>query len=320
MNEEKVLGIDVSKNTFDVALMLGGKFRHKKFNNDAAGFDALSKWLARWVENETVVVCLEATGIYGEALSEYLHDQGHRVSVVNPARIKGYAQSELVRAKTDKIDATLIARFCAALRPEAWTPPPKEVRELRDLVRRLDALHGMHQQEANRLESANGVVAERLRVHLAYLKEEIDYTRQLIRDHIDQDPDMKRKRDLLESIPGVGEATIQVVLSEFSDVGQFKNAKALAAYIGVTPSVKQSGTSVKGRGAMSRMGRSRLRKSFFMPALVALRHNPVMKDLKARLTAAGKAKMTIVGAAMRKLIHLIYGVLKNGVPFRADFA
>ncbi len=314
-----ILGIDISKKKFDVALLRDGKLRHKHFSNDTRGFEALSAWLVKQ-KVDAVTACLESTGIYSEALSEYLFDQGHLVSVVNPSRVKGYAQSEMLRVKTDQVDATVIARFCAAIDPEPWTPPSKSVRLIRDLVRRLESLTAMHQQESNRLEAVSELVEAQVHKHLAFLAEEISTIKALIRDRIDDDPDLREKRDLLKSIPGVGEATINTVLSEFSQIDQFKNAKALAAYVGVTPKIRESGSSVRGRSMMSKMGRSKLRKSFFMPALVALRYNPIIVALKERLTKAGKAKMAIVGAAMRKLIHIIYGVLKHKQPFRADYA
>ena len=319
MTMKTTLGIDVSKQKFDVALLRENKLKHKKFSNNLKGHDALLTWLQQQ-NASNVHVCMEATGIYGEALAEHLYDAGLAVSIVNPARVKGFAQSEQRRTKTDKVDAGVIARFCAALEPGLWQPQPRKIRQLRDLVRRLEALNGMHQQEANRLEGADGFIAEQLQDHIDYLNTEIKKVKKLIRQHIDNHPDLKQRKALLESIPGIGEATINVILSEFGTITQFKNAKALAAFIGVAPRIRQSGTSLRGRGTMSKMGRSALRKAFFMPALVALRHNPVLIELKARLTRAGKPKMAIVGAAMRKLVHIIYGVLKNGVPFDEKFA
>ena len=319
MKVTPILGIDISKRKFDVALLRGDKLRHKHFNNDKKGFQTLSGWLEKQ-KVDSVIACMEATGIYGEALSEYLFDQGHAVSVVNPSQIKSFGQSEMVRVKTDKVDAGVIARFCAANKPSLWTPLPTNIRQFRDLVRRLESLNAMHRQETNRLEAVSGVIEAQIHKHLGFLAEEIKAIKALIRTRINDDPDLREKRDLLKSIPGVGEATINTVLSEFSQIDQFKNAKALAAFVGVTPKIRESGTSVRGRSMMSKMGRSSLRKSFFMPALVALRYNPIIMALKERLTKAGKAKMAIVGAAMRKLIHIIYGVLKHKQPFRADFA
>ena len=167
---------------------------------------------------------------------------------------------------------------------------------------------------------AQDIVVSRLEEHIAYLDQEIKTTKQHIRDHIDQHPDLKEQQTQLESIPGIGETTIHVVLSEFAHIEKFRTAKQLAAFIGVAPKERQSGSSLRGRTMMSKTGRSQLRKAFFMPALVALRYNPILMELKRRLTDAGKPKMAIVGAAMRKLVHLIYGVLKSGVPFDADYA
>lgn len=317
--DDITLGIDISKKKFDVALYISGKLKHKTFKNEKSGFNYLSEWLAK-NDATSLHVCMEASGIYGEALAEFLHDMGLAISIVNPARIKGYAQSELKRSKTDKQDAGLIARFCAAMRPELWHPQPREIRQLRDLVRRLEALNDMRQQEINRKEAATDIVLEQLERHIDYLDKEIKETKRLINQHIDNHPDLKDRKRLLESIPGIGEATINVILSEFSDISQFKNAKALAAFIGVAPRVRQSGTSLRERGMMSKMGRRALRKAFFMPALVAMRYNPSVMELKERMTEAGKPKMSIVGASMRKLIHIIYGVLKNGVPYDEKWA
>lgn len=178
----------------------------------------------------------------------------------------------------------------------------------------------MQQQEKNRLEAASDIVEAQLLRHIDYLHQEIQQTKRLINQHIDHHPDLKNRKQLLASIPGIGDITISVILAEFGNVTQFKNAKALAAFMGVAPRTRQSGTSLTGRGMMSKTGRSKLRKAFFMPALVALRFNPVIKAMKIRLTKAGKSKMAIVGAAMRKLVPIIYGVLKNEVPFDARFA
>ncbi len=313
------VGIDISKKTFDVSLFKNKKFKQKKYSNDNRGFKLFFEWLKKQ-DALSAHICMEATGIYGEALAEYLYDKGLSVSIVNPVRIKGFAQSELARTKTDKMDAKLIARFCTAMNPGLWQPQPIEIRGLRNLVRRLEALNAMHQQETNRLEAASDMIEEQLLRHLKFLKQEIKDTKSLAKDYIEQHPELKKRQALLESIPGIGEATIHVILSEFGSIAQFKNAKALAAYIGVAPRIRQSGSSLRTRGMMSKMGRSKLRKAFFMPALVALRYNPLIVKLKERLTDSGKSKMTIVGAAMRKLVHLIYGVLKNGVPFDQHFA
>ena len=316
--DNPILGIDISKKTFDVALLRGEKFKHKKFRNSEAGFTELSAWLSRF-EVQQLYACMEATSTYGEALAEYLFESGHKVSVVNPARIKGFAQGELMRTKTDKSDASLIARFCLAMAPSLWVPEPREIKLLRDLTRRYESLLDMRQQEVNRLDVSNEELQIDIQKHIVYLDKAIAETKKRISNHIDNHPDLKHKKELLNSIPGVGEATINVILSEFSDISRFDTAKQLASFIGLAPRHRLSGSSVRGRTAMSKIGNAQIRKSFFMPALVAMKYNPVLIEMKSRLLKAGKPKMLIVGAAMRKLIHIIYGVLKNDQPFDADF-
>ena len=163
-----VLGIDVAKLKIEVALLVDGKVKNKSFKNTMEGFEALALWL-RKLGTPQVQACLEATGNYGEDLAIYLHEAGHSVSIVNPARIKGFAQSELIRTKTDKIDAGIIARFCLAMRPETWIPPSPEVRLLRALVRRADSLIDMLTQEKNRLATAHESVIPLIKDHMGYL-------------------------------------------------------------------------------------------------------------------------------------------------------
>ena len=156
-----IIGIDISKLKFDLCLLReNGKLKHKVFPNTANGFVQLSAWLQKQ-RVELVHACMEATGTYGEALAFYLFDAGHQVSIINPATIKAYAQSHLSRTKTDKVDATLIAQFCQERKPPAWSPLPREVRDLQSFVRRLESLLEMHQMEANRLEA--GTSAEQVR-------------------------------------------------------------------------------------------------------------------------------------------------------------
>ena len=193
------VGIDVSKNTLDAALLkAAGKPRHKVFANTAAGHAQLLSWLQ---ENGVQAghACLEATGTWADAIALALHAAGHKVSLVNPALIRAFGQSQLKRTKTDKADAQLIARFCQMHQPPAWTPPAPELRELQALVRRLESLEEMHLMEENRLASGVecGAVQASLQEHLVYLQQQIDKTRQHIKDHIDRHPDLKEKANLL---------------------------------------------------------------------------------------------------------------------------
>lgn len=317
---DAVLGIDIAKTKFVVALLtLEGKVRHKSCRNTVDGFEDLAGWLARHHIGR-VHACLEATGTYGDALATWLHDAGHTVSVVNPAVIRAYAGSQLTRSKTDRIDAALIARFTATQQPPAWTPPPCEIRALQALVRRLDALHGMRSQEANRLAAGVALADVRASIEaiLTSLDAQIAHVQQLVRDHIDRHPGLRQQHDLLTSIPGIGDATAALLIAELFDK-RYASARQAAAFAGLVPRLMESGMQ-RGRSRLSKIGPSRLRKALYFPALAALRFNPTIRAVRARLRAAGKPPMVIVGAAMRKLIHLAYGVLKSGKAYEPTCA
>lgn len=313
-----ILGIDVSKQKFDVALLRGGKFKNKAFKNNKEGFENLSLWLQKQgVEHSHV--CLEATSTYGEKLAAHLHDAGHMVSIVNPARIKGFAQSELLRTKNDKVDAGLIARFCLAMSPEAWIPPAPAIRDLQALVRRADALIAMRIQEENRLGVSHSTVEHSIKEHISYLESEIEKIKNQIREAMNNDSNLKSKRDLLVSIPGISDTTIAVILSELNALEHFDNPRKVVAFIGLAPKDTLSGTSVKGKPRICKIGNSRLRKALYMPALAAIKHNPIIAIFYNRLKEKGKKGKVIVCAIMRKLVHMIFGILKSGMPFNPNY-
>jgi len=313
-----VLGIDIAKQKFDVALLVDGKTKHKSCKNSVEGFEMLKLWLEKQ-GTQKVHACLEATGNYGEDLAIYLHEAGHIVSIVNPARIKGFGQSELIRTKTDKIDAALIARFCVAMTPEPWIPPAPEIRSLRALVRRVDSLVDMRSQEKNRISTAHESVIPLIREHIAYLDKEIEKIRRQIADLIDQNPDLKQKKDLLDSIPGLGKATIPHLLAELNDLEKFRHVREVVAFIGLAPKETLSGSSIKGKPRLCKIGHVRLRKALYMPALVSIQCNPVMIAFYNRLKDKGKNGKVIVCAIMRKLVHVIFGVLKSGKKYDPDY-
>jgi transposase len=314
------LGIDISKKDFHVVLLMGEtRTKPRKFTNDLQGFESLQQWLKQ-KEIEQMHACMEATSIYGDALAEFLYSLGFEVSIVNPTRIKGFAKSELLRTKTDSVDAALIARFCAAIKPALWQPTAPELKELQALMRRLDSLQEMVTAEHNRLETATTKVAELTQSHLNYLHEQQTLIKQLISDHFDQHPDLKQQRDLLVSIPGIGSQTAAVLLSEIGRIEDYQNARQLAAHAGLTPCERSSGTSVHGKTRLSCTGNSRLRKALYMPAVVSMRHNPLLKAFCERLLDRGKAKMQAIGAIMRKLVHLAFGILKSQKPFDPNYS
>jgi transposase len=319
---EPILGIDIAKLKFNVCLInQSGKLKHKVFSNTAAGFDQLKAWLSK-LGIQRVHACLEATGTYGEALSLLLHQLGHTVSVINPAAVKAFAGSRLSRTKTDRVDAELIARFCLAQAPPAWTPLSPEVRELQALVRRLESLQEMRVMEEHRLSSGINVDSVRHSVeeHLAYLNQEIKRTEELIRDHLNSNLTLKQQSELLDSIPGIAETTAALLLSEITDINQYRSARQVAAYAGLVPRERQSGRSVSGRTRLSKIGNARLRRALYFPAITALRCSPFFQQWAEGLRERGKSKMSVICAVMRKLVHLAYGVLKNSKPFDPEWA
>jgi transposase len=311
-----ILGIDVAKLTLEVALLMDGAYHHATFDNSRAGFKSLLKWLGK-PQAGRVHACLEATGMYGEALAEFLHCAGHGVSVVNPARVKAFADSQLIRNKTDRSDARVIADFCLAQHLALWSPPDPALRELRALLRQLDDLLGMRQQERNRLKSGVSVasVVHTLRKHIAFLDREIKALDGRINNHVELHPELKRLVALLISIPGVGHKTACKLIAEIQDIQIFDSPRQLAAYAGLTPRQFVSGSSVHRKARLSKKGNTVLRTALFFPAMVAKRCNPVLRPFADRLAAAGKPPMSVTGAVMRKLLHIVFAVWKSGLPF-----
>ena len=321
MTTLSTLGIDVAKKTFRVALHRDGKVRHQQFANTPAGFAELSQWLALHVA-APVHACLEATGSYAEALARDLSQAGHTVSVVNPARIKAFAQSRLIRTKNDKLDADLIARYGDAAQPEAWTPPPPEISELQALVRHLESLTETRQQLRNRLTDGPQikVVLASLRKLIAQLEAEIAEVEQQIQQHIGRHPQLKEQAELIDSMTGLGPKTAAKLLGEIPHLTAYKHAGQVVADAGLNPKERQSGTSIKGQTRISKTGNVRVRKALYMPAIVARKHNPLIRAFAHRLEARGVCKLAIVTAVMRKLLHLVFGVLKTGKKFDPNHA
>jgi transposase len=314
-----IIGADIAKKKFDVACLLEGKFKHKVFTNDAAGFASFVAWFLSLCGDISPLICMEATGAYSLPLADYLVNHGFSVSLVNPAKIHAFAKSELSRAKTDKADAKLIARYALKMQPPLWIPPPANIRELQALVRRVEHLLEMIQMEQNRLETADASTHLSITNVLNTLETELKSTRKAIKDHIDNYPDLKQRSDLLETIPGIGEACIAHLLLALSEHHGFTHAKQVAAFAGLAPVLRESG-QWRGNTHISKTGDSALRKVLYMPALCAKRYNPVIQVFWDRLQSNGKNGKAITCAAMRKLIHIAFGVIKSGKPFDPNYA
>lgn len=320
------LGIDVSKDKLDAAVLLEGrKWYATKVRNDVAGVAQLLAWACTRT-GLTVADCrvvLEATGVYHEQAAQTLHDAGCEVVIANPKRVRDYAKGKGLLTKTDAVDARMLAGY-GAQGDEllAWVPPPPEVRVLRALVARLDAIEQDTQRENNRLEKAQATqtptaVLDSLHRTLDALQAERERLRRQIEDHYDQWPGLKQERERLKTIPGVGNVSANRMLCLLKR-HRFDSARQAAACAGLIPVEYASGTSVRRRPRLSKQGDPKLRATLYMAAVVASRHNLELARIYARLLAKGKSKMSALGALMRHLLHIAFGMLKHQTNYNPE--
>jgi transposase len=321
-----VIGIDVSKGKLDTLWLrdvASVKVKTKIQPNTAAGHKKLIDWIVKSTGQaiEQSHCLMEATGIYHEALAYALHTAGAEVSLVNPAQVREYARSLGIRNKTDKKDSWVIAHYGATQRVRRWQPEPEAVRTLKALINRLMALEKDRQREVNRLEhipqtGASETVAQSIHTVVAQLDAEKQRLEKSINDHIDQNPQLKNDRELLLSIIGVGPVVSRLMLSILHS-RDFDKGPQCAAYLGLNPIHNESGSSVRGRAHISKAGDARVRAKLYMAAIVCIQHNPDIRDQYQRLLKNGKSKKSALCAAMRKLVHICFGVLKHQQPYRS---
>ncbi|EMM4591267.1 IS110 family transposase [Salmonella enterica] len=321
------LGIDVSKKTLDLCLLregVKGRVKTRKLKNDFNAVGTVVSWLRKQhCEPGDVHIIMEATGVYHESMAYGLHDAGAKVSLANPHRSREFARGMDILTKNDKVDAYMLACYGALKEPEPWEPPPENVRYLSALLRRRDALVTDSSREKNRLEKCRATdtftaVAESIENVLRNLSAELQRLNTLIQGHLNQHPELKKDFDLLTSIKSVGfqlGLNMLVILRSH----RFDTAEQAAAFLGVVPVEKSSGTSVRGQSRLSKIGPPEIRAKLYLASLCGLRFNPVMKAMYERLCQRGKAKMCAIGALMRKLVHWCYGVLHTQQPFDAEY-
>ena len=290
------------------------------FANNARGFAQLARILKE--RNLTKLWAgLEATGPYSHALALWLNSQGHRVRLLNPRRVRQYACSAGNRNKTDLLDATIIADFVCALKPAPWQPPTREVAQLQALVRRREELSPSC---CRRKRIAWKGIAPNVRSSLERiiltLSAEKARLEKLITHQIQSHQQLSRDHQLLCTIKGIGSLTAAILLAEMPRPGQVERARQAAAHAGLVPRRELSGTSVRRNKGLGKEGTRYLRKALYMPALVAIKYNAPLRHFASRLRAAGKPKMSILCAIMRKLIHIAFGVLKHQKPFNPSLA
>ncbi len=315
-----VIGIDVSKEKLDCLWLRDPqnlKVKSKVFGNTLKSFEQLCQWSTKQTGEplSEILFVMEATGIYHEALAYHLHQCGAKVAVVNPAWVRDYAKSLGIRTKNDKKDSMVLARYGVTQSPSLWEPEPPEIRELKSLLSRLDAVDKDIRREENRKEKAqcthsSMVVMESIDNVLGSLRGEKQRLEKEVDDHIDGHPTLKHDRQLLKSIPGVGDVVARYMIGLFRS-RHFARAGKMAAFIGLVPVDYESGSSVRGRPRLSKSGNGTIRAKLYLPAVVAAHHNPDAMALYQRLVEKGKPKKAAIGAVMRKMVHICFGVLKN---------
>jgi transposase len=314
------IGIDVAKAHLDAVLLRqDGSEGYQRVSNSETGYQALGEWLQQ-EQGEDLPVCLEATGRYGDGIATYLHEHRYRVSIVNPASVKHFAAALMKRHKTDKSDAAVLARYATHMQPKRWQPPPELKSQMQDLKRLLDDLQADRTRVKNRLEGLRTSSPARryLEEQLSQLEDQLEQAQAELNQRVDQDEQPASQCRLLESIKGIGRISAMQLLAELPDLSRFDSADELVAYAGLCPHQQQSGNQAS-VSWLSKQGSARIRKALYFPALSAKTHNPHLRCFAERLTAAGKAKMVVVAAVMRKLLVLVYAILKSGRPYDPTF-
>jgi transposase len=307
-------GVDVSKDRLDVCLRWSEPESHEDVffvTHDDAGIDTL---ISRLLEERPVMVILEATGGFERGVVGALAAEGLQVAVVNPRQVRDFARATGRLAKTDRIDASILARFAEAIRPAPKPRPEEEIRALQGILARRRQLVGMLTAENNRLPTASKPAAKRIAAHIRWLEKELSRTDGDLDTAIKSNSTLRENETLLRSVPGVGPVLARTLLAEVPELGTLTH-KRLAALVGVAPLNRDSGTLGGRRSVWG--GRAEVRAALYMGALVAARRNPVVRDFYERLLAAGKPKKVALVACMRKLLAIINAVLKHRTPWRS---
>ncbi len=304
MNPNKVYaGIDVSAAHLDLAVLPSGE--EERFTNDSAGIKALTKFLASTGPD---LVVLESTGRLELPVVGELATAGVAVVVVNPRQVRDFARATGKLAKTDALDARVLAHFGEAVKPPVRALPDASLRELRDLTTRRHQLMEMLTAERNRLRTASQRVQPQIKDHILWLKRQIKDLDKDLRDSIRSSPVWRSQEQVLRSVPGVGPVVSSILLAKLPELGAL-NRYQIGALVGVAPLNRDSGTLRGKRKVWG--GRAPVRAALYMAALVATRFNPVIKAFYARLLSAGKPKKVALTACMRKLLVILNSMVRD---------
>ncbi len=319
----KVIGIDISKKTFDVNFSTSKANKHLNFSNDQKGFKKFYTTIKPLERN--VWVLMEASGPYSVCLATYLYEQGVTVSVINPLVIRRFSQMQFYRAKTDKKDASIIREYgeLKLHTLKKWKPASKAANELKQMRTALELLQKQLRQSYNQLEafkssgSLNKEIAKVMKQVIAKLKKsilQIEEKMQYI--CVEEYPE---SFELLTSIPSIGSKTAIMLIAITDDFKKFEHYKQLIAYVGLAPRVYQSGTSVNGKGHICKMGKAQIRKLLYMCAWTAKRYNKTCREMYERLKAKGKPERVIKIAIANKLLKIAFAVGKSRQKYTENY-
>ena len=307
------VGIDVSKSFFDVCNCGDGQVNH--FDYTPEGIDKCVRELA---ELRPRLIVIEATGGYETRLASELQAAELPVAIVNPRRIRDFAKAVGQIAKTDKMDANIISRYASVLKPPISETISGKARIMRALVARRLQLVRMRTAEQNRMEHAfDKSIRRSIKSIIKKIEQELEKVEAKISDHIDRDPQLRSRAEQIKTVPGIGDITACMLVSELPELGCF-NRRQIAALVGVAPINRDSGT-FRGK-RMTGGGRRQIRAKLFMPTLVAIQHNPVVHNYYERLLKAGKSKMTAVVACMRKLVTILNTIVAKNEVWKQNVA
>lgn len=313
------VGIDISKESFDVAIRKDEKYNHYKFSNDASGFKQFHKLL-----DKAVHWCLmEASGPYYQKLAMFLQAKEITLSVINPLVIRRFCQMRLVKAKTDKKDAMMIAEYGKAEKPQAWKPDAAYLLELKQMQAYLEQLDKsrtgfIRQMEAFKQspvinKEVKKGIAKMIKTTETQMQEVEQKMEEIIRQYHEQ------MFEQVKSIPGVGKKTSLLLIVISGGFTKFENAKQLSSYVGLSPRIFESGTSVRGKVRICKMGMSRVRAMLYVCSWSAIKCNKACKELYQRLVEKGKAKQLALIAVANKLIKQAFALATKGEFYKTEF-
>lgn len=320
-------GIDISKDKFDVSYTTDGEcsFEHSTYPNNLKGFKSFLKNTEKIMQKEKCMnthFCMEATGIYHCELCEYLQNSAHLVSVVNPLMTKSFAKSLLLRTKNDKVDSRMLAQYAFKHKPPVTPKLPLIIKKFRSLVRYKDSLTVDRTREIARLKSSlDSDVKKLINKNILFIEKQIKDVISKITDLVKQDEFLTKQVALLKTVDCVSDAVAWKLLSEIKcDSIENLSPKAQVANAGLSPKENDSGSKSSGKGHISRMGNSEIRKILFMPALGCIKNENYFTEFYKRLINNGKPKKVAIVAVMRKILLISMGVLKNQQPFDPNWA